>query len=91
MYTLRCRFYCTSCTIFIAILPIRMFIFFVIEKTRLVQKRRRQEGKRRSGVRGIRPHENFIIVFAMNCIFLPSFIYFHYSIYVLSTPACNCY
>lgn len=61
-----------------------------IEETRLVQKGRRKEGKRRrSG--GIRPRTEFIIVLhAMSCIFLPSFIYFHL-LYVHSTPACHCY
>ncbi|XP_025418311.1 tropomyosin-1, isoforms 33/34-like [Sipha flava] len=63
------------------------------KKTRLVQKGRRKEGKRRSRIRSIIPRAKLSFVICiptMDCIFLPSFIYFHL-FYVHSTPACNRY
>jgi len=63
---------------------------FFLEKTRLVQKGRRKEGKGRSGIRGIKTSNE-----AYHCVSNELHIFTQFYLfslfYVLSTPACNCY
>lgn len=64
--------------------------FFFTEKTRLVQKGRRKEGKRRRN-RGLKTSHKVHRCTARNELHIFTQFYLFSLFYVLSTPACNCY